>query len=123
MAGLQPIMFSKEYFPWISFLSRTFSALDSFNLALVEVKSRYILRIRSIDRTRANNSKVLKGLVIKSSAPESNPFTRSSISAKAVTMITGIYRVLGLVLIFFTTSNPSILGRMISSKTRSGGEF
>src|SRR5271169_466204 len=71
-------------------------------------------------RTRAMSARPLNGLVTKSSAPASKPFTRSSTSERAVTMMTGMCSVAGSDLMRRQTSKPSISGSITSSKMMSG---
>src|SRR3954468_3498531 len=75
---------------------------------------------RSTARIRRISSRTLNGLVTKSSAPSSNPSTRSISSPRAVSIITGTCAVRGLVLSCLQISVPLTSGNMRSSRTRSG---
>src|SRR6185437_3806201 len=61
----------------------------------------------------------MTGLVRKSSAPASKPFTRSEGWSSAVTITTGIWWVSGLALSLRQTSKPSMSGIITSSSTMS----
>ena len=60
--------------------------------------------MRSSDRTRASSSGWLMGLLRKSSAPASMPFTRSCAGSSAVTITTGRSAVAGFSRSFRQTS-------------------
>ena len=75
---------------------------------------------RSRLRTRANSARSLIGLVRKSSAPLSSPFSRSWGSDRAVTMMTGMQAVAGSALRRRQTSKPDMSGIITSSRIRSG---
>ena len=75
--------------------------------------------IRTSDRTRPNNSCLLKGLVMKSSASASMALTRTSVSLEVI-ITTGRNRVAGSARILRHTSYPFISGIWMSSMTRSG---
>ena len=75
---------------------------------------------RTSDFTRAIKAVSLTGLLKKSSAPASNPRTRSVASVRAVTITTGICSVFGSAFRRSHTSNPSIPGIIISNKIISG---
>jgi hypothetical protein len=69
--------------------------------------------------TRVISAMSSTGLVRKSSAPASSPFTRSDGWSSAVTMITGMCRVRGSALSRRQTSKPSMPGIITSSRTTS----
>ena len=79
--------------------------------------------ILSKDFTRARSSGWLMGLVRKSSAPASMPFTRSCVGSSAVTMMTGSIAVAAFWRIRRHTSYPLIPGIITSSRTRPGCSF
>src|SRR5919109_478828 len=78
---------------------------------------------RSTARTRRTSSRMLNGLVTKSSAPSSNPTTRSTSSPRAVTMMTGTCFDRGELFSCRQTSVPGTPGSMRSSSTRSGSRL
>jgi hypothetical protein len=70
-------------------------------------------------RTRANSAVSSSGLVKKSSAPESSPFSLSLGWSSAVTITTGMCAVVGEVFSLRHTSKPSMPGIITSRRTMS----
>ena len=85
--------------------------------------SSVIILSRDSERTRAISATSDTGLVRKSSAPASSPFTRSDGWSSAVTMTTGMWWVARLALSRRQTSKPSMSGIITSSRTMSHSAF
>ncbi len=81
--------------------------------------SSVIILSRDSERTRAISATSETGLVRKSSAPDSNPLTRSEGWSSAVTITTGIWCVPTPLLSRRHTSKPSMSGIITSSSTTS----
>src|SRR5665213_7392 len=91
----------------------------SFDVSARRRSSSVTILSRASERTRDISATSTSGLVRKSSAPASRPFTRSEGWSSAVTITTGIWWVAGLDLSLRQTSKPSISGIITSSSTMS----
>ena len=99
-----------------------FSPTDSSASARSSSSSVIVFR-RSRLFTRVSNATWPTGLVRKSSAPHSSPFTRSSALSSEVTMTTGTCAVRGLAFKAAQTSKPVMSGIITSRSTRSTRSF
>src|SRR4051812_49017198 len=87
---------------------------------MARMRSSSVIIFRRVsDRTRAISTTSETGLVRKSSAPASNPRTRSAGLSSAVTITTGMKCVAGLAFSRRQTSKPSMSGIITSSRMMS----